>query len=144
MNLFLSGGAVATAAAVASPAFAASVALGATLEAVNFRGLALAAERLLSGGNSGRALWSSLFSLRLVMLAGVLFVAIRAGAEPAGLVIGLSMILPAAIVAAWRMRPPVDPTAPALTPEDPSWDLWNPWLARERTPEEEEDEAIRQ
>jgi hypothetical protein len=28
---------------------------------------------------------------------------------------------------------------PALAPEDPSWDRWDPWLARER--DQDEDDA---
>ena len=32
------------------------------------------------------------------------------------------------------------PGAPALQPDDPSWDAWNPWLARERDPHPDGDE----
>jgi hypothetical protein len=46
--------------------------------------------------------------------------------------------MPAAVFEAWRARPPVDPSAPALAPDDASWDRWNAWLAREREPVEED------
>jgi hypothetical protein len=62
----------------------------------------------------------------------------RFGAHPLGLLLGLSLIMPAAIFEAWRARPPLDPSAPALAPDDPSWDRWNPWLARESDPSDED------
>ena len=46
-------------------------------------------------------------------------------------------IMPAAIIEAWRTRPAIDPNAPALDADDPSWDNWNPWLAREQDEPEE-------
>ena len=57
-----------------------------------------------------------------------------------GLLIGLSIIMPAVVIEAWRTRPAVDPQAQALDPEDPAWESWNPWLAREREENEEADE----
>ena len=47
------------------------------------------------------------------------------------------------MVAAWRNRPPVETDLPVLDAEDPEWDVWNPWLARERDLDEydEEDDA---
>ena len=60
--------------------------------------------------------------------------------HPVAVVIGLSLIIPAAIIEAWRTRPPVDPNAAALSPDDPDWERWNAWLARERLPGEDEDE----
>jgi hypothetical protein len=62
------------------------------------------------------------------------------GAHPVGLLIGLSLIVPAAIIEAWRARPAVNPEAPQLAPDDPDWERWNPWLAREREESEEVDE----
>ena len=35
--------------------------------------------------------------------------------------------------------PPIDPSAPALDPDDEGWDVWNPWLARERDTVDDED-----
>jgi hypothetical protein len=35
----------------------------------------------------------------------------------------------------------VDPDAPALAPDDPSWDAWNPWLAREVEPSEDQESS---
>jgi len=43
--------------------------------------------------------------------------------------------------AVFGMRP-IDPNAPRLDDDDPSWDRWNPWLARESAPsDEQEDEG---
>jgi hypothetical protein len=144
LNVALSAGAVAAAASVASPLFAASVALGALIEALNFRGLALQCQGFFGSqlGTGGGA-WAVLSVLRLAVLATVLLAAIRQGAEPAGLVVGLSTILPAAVIAGFWLRPaPMDPSLapPAPPPDDPSWDLWNPWLSREREPSEDGDD----
>ena len=49
--------------------------------------------------------------------------------------------MPAAVIEAWRARPAVDENAPALDPDDPSWDRWNPWLARERDALEDEEDS---
>ncbi len=139
-NVVFSTSAVVASAALVSPWFAASVALGAVVEGLNFRTMARGASHMFAGEIGANPVWSALFGLRLAMLAGVLFVAIRAGAEPVGLLVGLSMILPAAVVGGWRARPPIDPDAEPLPADDPSWDLWNPWLAREAEPSDEDDE----
>jgi hypothetical protein len=55
-----------------------------------------------------------------------------------GLVIGLSLIVPSTIIAAWMARPELAPPTPAPPPDDPRWDEWNPWLAREREAEEDQ------
>jgi hypothetical protein len=78
--------------------------------------------------------------LRLVLLALVLAVALRAGVDAAGLLLGLSLIVPATVLAAWQARPRVVPDAPALRPDDPAWDLADPWLARERSPRDPDEE----
>jgi hypothetical protein len=137
LNLLLAAGAVAVSLALATPNFALSVGVGAVLEAVNLRGLQRTAQMLFSGGAPGRLLWSAGFGLRFTLLALAVGVAIYSGAHPVGLLIGLSLVVPAAIIGAWRARPPIDEGAPALSPDDESWDRWNPWLARET--EEEED-----
>jgi hypothetical protein len=68
-------------------------------------------------------------------------VAIGAGAHPVGLVIGLSTIVPAVVIAAIRHEPMASvPAVPGPPPDDPSWDEWNPWTASERRPAEEDDE----
>jgi hypothetical protein len=140
LNLGICTGAVATSLALSSSRFAASLALGAAIEAINFRALRSASLRLLAGDLSVGRAWILVFALRFFLLAAVLAVAFRAGAHPVGLLLGLSMIVPAAILGAWRQRPAVGNPAPGPPPDDPSWDRWNPWLARERAPEEEEDE----
>jgi hypothetical protein len=137
-NLTFTAGAVAASLALATPAFAAGVAVGGALEAINFRALHRSAKRLFAGELLGAGAWSSTFGVRFLLLAVGIGVAIGAGAHPVGLLIGLSLIVPAALLEAWRTRPPVLDGLPALPPDDPGWDRWNPWLARERG---EDDEA---
>ena len=138
-NLTLSAGAVAASLVFASPAFAAGLAAGALLEAVNFRGLRRQAQFLFWGEIRSGGGWTGVSALRYGLLVIGIFAALYFGADPAGLLVGLSLIMPAAVVAAWRSRPAVDPSAPALDPEDPAWERWNPWLARERDDEAEDD-----
>ena len=63
-----------------------------------------------------------------------MYLALYAGASPAGLVLGLSLIVPAAVWVAFRTPVPVAPDTgyEVPPPDDPSWDDWNPWLARPR------------
>jgi hypothetical protein len=110
---------------------------------MNFRSLWRSCERIFLGGfegvaGAGPAIGA--FGLRFLLLAGVIFVAIQTGMHPVGLVVGLSLIIPAAVIAAWRARPAIDPNAPSLPDDDPTWDAWNPWLAREIEPADDEDE----
>jgi hypothetical protein len=49
--------------------------------------------------------------------------------------------MPAAVIEAWRHRPPVQPDAPRLDADDPAWERWDAWLAREREPAEDEEEG---
>jgi hypothetical protein len=139
LNFGLSAGALAVSLAVASPAFSSSLALGVALEAVNFRALRVSASRLLSGELQGSRVWTVLLALRLTLLLGSMGLALAAGAHPIGLLIGVSMVVPAALIGAWILRPPIDPSAPALPPDDPSWDLYSVWRAGERPPTEEND-----
>lgn len=139
LNLTLSAGAVAAALALATPAFAVSLAVGALLEAANFRGLRRSAQFLFWGEIPGAGPWVAVYGLRFGLLVVGIGAALYFGADPIGLVIGLSLIMPAAVVEAWRTRPAVDPSAPCLPPDDPAWERWNAWLARERTPGEEEE-----
>jgi hypothetical protein len=139
-NLTLSAGAVAAALALASPAFAVSLAVGAGLEALNFRSLRRAAQFLFWGEIRGGGPWIGVYGLRFGLLIVGIVAALAFGADPVGLLIGLSLIMPAAVIEAWRMRPAVDPRAPALAPDDEAWERWNPWLARERDPVEDDAE----
>lgn len=138
LNLAFAAGTAAISVVLVSPAFAASVALGAVLETANFRALRRAAAAFL-GLVPGSGLWIGGFGLRFLLLGVGVGVALWAGAHPAGLILGLSLIMPAVVIAAWRNRPPVVECPPGPPPDDESWDAWNPWLARERA--EEEDEA---
>ena len=138
-NLTLSVGAVAASLVLMTPAFAFSLAVGALLETVNFRGLRRQAQFLFWGEIKSGGVWTGVFGLRFGILVIGIVAALSFGADPAGLLVGLSLIMPAAVIEAWRTRPPVDPNAQALGPDDPAWDDWNPWLAREREPEEEQD-----
>ncbi len=141
-NLLFSAGAVAAAYALFSPGFAWSLGIGALLEAANFRALRRSGEMLFAGQVPARRFGSAGFASRFLLLGIAIGVAIYAGAHPVGLVIGLSLIIPATIIEAIRTRPTIDPNAPALDPDDEGWDLWNPWLALERdaADKEEEDE----
>jgi len=138
LNLVLCAGAVAASVPLVSPGFAASVAAGALLESVNFRGLVRAGRSLFAGSAGG---WNAGWALRFAFLALGIGVALWLGAHPVGLLVGLSLIMPSALIEAWRSRPPVDPAAPALAPDDPGWERWDPWLARERDPDEDEERA---
>jgi hypothetical protein len=136
-NLTLSAGAVAASLAFGATAFALSLAIGAALEAFNFRGLRRSAQFLFWGQINGSGPWLGVYSLRMSLLVIGIGAALYFGAHPVGLVVGLSLIMPAAVIEAWRARPPLDPTAPALPEDDPSWERWNAWFAREN--EERED-----
>jgi hypothetical protein len=138
MNLKLSAGAVAASLALATPAFAASLLAGALLEACNFHGLRRSAQFLFWGEIDGGRGWMGVFALRFSLLVLGIVAALHFGADPVGLLIGLSLMMPAAIIEAWRARPAIDPDAPALDADDPSWERWNPWLARE--PDDRDDE----
>jgi hypothetical protein len=140
-NLTLSAGAVAASLALATPGFAASLAVGAALEAFNFRGLRRSAQFLFWGQIGSSSGWLGVYSLRLGLLVIGIGVSLYLGADPVGLLIGLSLIMPAAIIEAWRARPPVDAAAPALAEDDPSWEHWNAWLAREREVDGEREDA---
>jgi hypothetical protein len=135
LNLALCAGAVAASLPLVSAGFALSVAAGGLLEAVNFRGLFRAGKSFFAGRSAS---WTAGWTLRFAFLAVGIGVALYVGAHPVGLVVGLSLIMPAALIEAWRSRPPIQADAPALPPDDPSWDRWNPWLARERDDDEEE------
>jgi len=140
MNLVISAGAVATSYALASGSFTFALALGAALEAANFHALRRSAQFLFWGVLPDRRAWGAVFGLRFGLLAVGIAAALYFGANAAGLLVGLSLIMPAAIIEAWRTRPPIAEDAEALDPEDPAWDGWNPWLARETAPEDADDE----
>jgi hypothetical protein len=142
-SLVFSAGAVAASWAFVSPRFAGSLALGAALEALNFRALFGYWQRALLG--AGRIHWTRFasFGLRFVLLAGAVWAALAFGADPVGLLIGLSLVVPGVVLAAWRARPVVDPHAPALAEDDPTWDAWNPWLAREQELDADEEVTTR-
>lgn len=123
--------------AFASPRFSASLLLGAALQTLNFRGLFGIAQRAFAI----KARAASGFALRLPLFGALVYVALRAGADAAGLLCGISALVPAVVIAAWQSRPPVVPASelPALGPDDPSWEQWSPWLARERDADSSED-----
>ena len=101
-NLALSAGAVAASWWLATPAFALSLGFGALLEAVNFRGLRRSAQFLFWGQiQTGRG-WSGLFALRFGLLVLGIGASLAFGADPVGLLVGLSLIMPAAVIEAWR------------------------------------------
>jgi hypothetical protein len=140
--LGLAAAAGALALALTSPRFAASVGIGALLQLTNFRALWSSCEKILLVGGPGAGLAIAMFTVRFALVGAAVGVALWAGIDAAGLLVGLSLIIPAAVVAAWRARPPILADAPALSEDDPSWDLWNPWLARETDETEEEEGAL--
>ncbi len=140
LNLAIAGGAIATSAAFAPPLFTASLTLGAVVEAVNYRALSRHAGLFFGGQIANARGWTAGFGLRFLMLATAMAVSLKAGAHPVGLVIGLSTIVPAVVIVAFR-NPPSPPVSAGDVPppDDPSWDEWNPWMARERDPDEEDE-----
>jgi hypothetical protein len=139
-NIAISAGAVATSLAVATPLFATSLAVGAALEAANFRALRRSTQFLFWGVMPGQRAWAAVFGMRFGLLAIGIIAALYLGADAVGLLAGLSIIMPATVIETWRSRPPIDPNAQCLDDDDPSWDRWNPWLARESAPSEEHEE----
>ncbi len=142
-NIAISAGAVATSLAVATPLFATSLAVGAALEAANFRALRRSTQFLFWGVMPGQRAWAAIFGMRFGLLAMGITAALFLGADAVGLLTGLSLIMPATVIETWRSRPPIDPNAPRLAADDPSWDRWNPWLARESASSEEHEEESR-
>jgi hypothetical protein len=138
-NLAFSAGASALGFALVSPRFAMGLAVGALLEIANFRSMWSSCERIFLYSENGAGPAVATFGLRFVLLGGVIFLALRGGIDAAGLLVGLSLVVPASLLAAWRARPPVLADAPALAPESEEWDRWNPWLARESDPAEEDE-----
>lgn len=128
LNLTLSAGAVAASFAV-SPLFAGSLAAGAALEALHFRSLHAAARRFFAGDLGGPGMWLGVFGIRLAALGAAVVLAIGAGAHPVALVIGLSMVMPAVLIDAWRNRPEVidQRDYPVPLPDDPAWDRFSVW-----------------
>ena len=139
LNFGISASAVAAGFALASPAFATSLAIGAAIEAMNFRALRAGAAQLFAGNLVAGKAWAMGFGVRFAFLSVAISLALGAGAHPVALVIGLSTTIPAVVIGAWLQRPAIDPSAPALDAEDPSWDAWNPWLARERDASDDEE-----
>ena len=139
LNIALGAGATAASWWLVSPVFALSVGFGALLEAVNFRGLHQQAQLLFWGEIRSGGGWTGLYALRFGLLLIGIGGGLALGAHPVGLVIGLSLIMPTTIWWAWRNRPAIDPNAPALVFDDPAWEQWNPWFAREEEGRGEDD-----
>lgn len=116
LNLGLSAGAVAVSFVFSTPHFATSLAAGALLEAVNFGAIHRGARQLFSGESASLRGWVGVLSMRFMLLALAILVTMQAGAHPAALLIGLSLVMPATVIDAWIHRPPVvDPaTLPTL------------------------------
>jgi len=143
LNLTFSAGAIAASFAVASPLFASSLALGAVLEAVNFRALHRSARAFFDGQFQGGGPWVAVLSLRFALVAGGIVFGLQAGADPLALVLGLSIAMPATVVGVLLYPPPMPEQAPhdPVPPDDPSWDRWSVWRGGEVEPDlTEEDE----
>jgi hypothetical protein len=143
LNLTLSAGAVAASLAFSSTLFAGSLAAGAALEVVNFRTLHGAARRFFAGELGGPGLWLGVVGLRLGLLGAALVFALTAGLEPIPLVIGLSLVMPAVVIDAWRNRPEVvpQPDYPVPPPDDPAWDRFSVWRFSAMDEQPEDDTA---
>lgn len=129
LNMGISAGAVAASLVIASPHFAGSLAIGAALETVSFRFLHRTGEALFSGVVQGGGAWIVVLVLRLGLVFAGIVAAMMGGADPIGLVIGLSLAMPATLAAAVWNRPasvPQDPQ-PAVDPDDPIWDEFSVW-----------------
>ena len=137
LNLGLSAGAVAASFAFATPHFAASLAAGAFLEAVNLGAIHRAAQRLFAGQMLSNG-WVGVLSLRFMALAIAIYVVMWAGAHPVALLVGLSITMPAVLIDAWLNRPPIldpaelptflddlDPFDDASDPERLAPSLWS-------------------
>jgi len=107
LNLGLSAGAVAVSFAFVTPHFATSLAAGAFLEAINLGAIHRGARKLFKGELAAVRGWLGMLSLRFILLALAIFVTMQAGANPAALLIGLSLAMPATVIDAWIHRPPV-------------------------------------
>lgn len=144
LNLGLSAGAVAASYALSTPHFATSVALGACLEAMNFGALLRGGRLFFAGDIQGAGPWVGAFTLRFVLLGAGIFAFLQLGANPAALLIGLSIAMPAVLIDAWIHRPPVvDPSGlPALDPDDESWERWSVWRVAEVPPREDSGDGI--
>ena len=80
----------------------------------------------------------------LAVLSVAVAMAIGAGLQPIPLVIGLSLVMPAVVIDAWRNRPVVTPQPdyPVPPPDDPAWDRFSVWRfsAMDEQPEEDEND----
>ena len=131
MSFALSAGAVAISYAVAPAHFTAGLAAGAALEAMNLRGLVAYTRMLFGGEMAGAGAWVGAFSLRFGLLVVGMLVVLQAGASPLGLVVGLSLAMPAVVISAILNRPEVieDEALPAVPCDDESWDHYSVWRA---------------
>ncbi len=145
LNLGISAGAVAASFALAPPLFAGSLAAGAMLGSVNFRFLHRTAEGIFNGlVQSGS--WIVVLVFRLALVFAGICAAMMSGADAIGLVIGLSLVMPASVAAAIWLRPQhvaAEP-GPAIAPDDPIWDdysVWRPSREPRRFPDEAHEES---
>jgi hypothetical protein len=78
------------------------------------------------------------FGIRFGLLAIAIIAALELGADPLGLLVGISLSMSAVVFWAWRNRPAVieQAAAPALAADDPSWDDWNVWQGKELPPDD--------
>lgn len=123
LNLGLSAGAVAASFALVTPHFAGSLAAGAFLEALNLGAIVRGAQKFFGGDVGGTRGWIGVFSMRFLTLGAAIYVTMQAGANPAALLIGLSIAMPATVIDAWFNRPPVLDPATLPTFLEPDADL---------------------
>ena len=146
VNFALSAGSLGAAYALASPGFATGLAVGVAIEAVNLRAQVRTARGFFARNSASPALGAggrlAGFGVRFGLMAIAIIVALQIGADPLGMLVGLSLTMPAVMFWAWRNRPPLvaQEAAPALEPDDSSWDRWSVWRAKELSPDSADEE----
>ena len=87
------------------------------------------ADAVFAGNVPGGGPWIAVLSLRLSLVFAGVILAMYTGADPIGLLIGLSLVMPATIAAAVWHRPAITPQEPfpAVDPDDPIWDDYSVW-----------------
>lgn len=139
--LALVAGAVSVAWFASSPGVAISLLCGAGIGALNFFLIYRNCQAIFlgaAGGERNGTVVAALgFCLRFGMLLLVVAVSIYIGAHPVGLVIGLSLIVPAILIQTWISRPAVDRAATLAPLDDGCREIWNASLVREEITEED-------
>jgi hypothetical protein len=89
--------------------------------------------------------WVVVLILRLGLVFAGIIAAMMTGADPIALVIGLSLAMPATVAAAVWHRPAIEEVAaqdaPAIDPDDSSWDDFSVWRPSRQIPNVETEQS---